>query len=109
LSPASKSGQARTVIGKFALYGAVDDAKDIDVLWVAYDTPVDDDNADPDFVMAQIGHALLGMSRDVVVLVSSQLPVGSVRRLEIRGNFESRDPQLKVAYSLKIPLRSRRG
>ncbi len=85
--------------GNLRFTGAVDDAKDIDVLWVAYDTPVDDDNADPDFVMAQIGHALLGMSRDVVVLVSSQLPVGSVRRLEYAETSNHGTPQLKVAYS----------
>ena len=77
----------------------VNDAKDIDVLWVAYDTPVDDDNADPDFVMTQIGHALVGMSRDVVVLVSSQLPVGSVSRLEYAETLNQGTPQLKVAYS----------
>src|SRR5258708_9758024 len=36
--------------GNLRLTGAVNDAKGIDVLWVAYDTPVDDDNADTDFV-----------------------------------------------------------
>jgi UDPglucose 6-dehydrogenase len=85
--------------GNLRFTEAVDDAKDIDVLWVAYDTPVDDDNADPDFVMTQIGHALLGMSRDVVVLVSSQLPVGSVRRLEYAETSNHGTPQFKVAYS----------
>jgi UDPglucose 6-dehydrogenase len=85
--------------GNLRFTGAVNDAKDIDVLWVAYDTPVDDDNADPDFVMAQIEHALLGMSRDVVVLVSSQLPVGSVRRLEYAETLNHGTPRLKVAYS----------
>jgi UDPglucose 6-dehydrogenase len=85
--------------GNLRFTGAVNDAKNIDVLWVAYDTPVDDDNADPDFVMAQIEHALLGMSRDVVVLISSQLPVGSVRRLEYAERLNHGTPQLKVAYS----------
>jgi UDPglucose 6-dehydrogenase len=85
--------------GNLRFTGAVNDAKGIDVLWVAYDTPLDDDNADTDFVMAQIGHALLGMSRDVVVLISSQLPVGSVRRLECADTLNHGTPQLKVAYS----------
>jgi UDPglucose 6-dehydrogenase len=85
--------------GNLRFSSRVDDARDIDVLWVAYDTPVDDDdNADTDFVMAQIERALLGMSADVVVLVSSQLPVGSVGRLETTAlNRGAR--QLKVAYS----------
>ena len=85
--------------GNLRFTGAVNDAKDIDVLWVAYDTPVDDDDADTDFVMGQIERALLGMSRDVVVLVSSQLPVGSVRRLEYAETLNHGTPQLKVAYS----------
>jgi UDPglucose 6-dehydrogenase len=85
--------------GNLRFTGAVNDAKDIDVLWVAYDTPVDEDNADPDLVMAQVQHALLGMSRDVVVLVSSQLPVGSVCRLEYAETLNRGTPQLKVAYS----------
>jgi UDPglucose 6-dehydrogenase len=85
--------------GNLRFAGAVNDAKDIDVLWVAYDTPVDDDTADADFVMAQIEHALLGMSRDVVVLISSQLPVGSVRRLEYADTLNHGTPHLKVAYS----------
>jgi UDPglucose 6-dehydrogenase len=85
--------------GNLRFAGAVDDAKDIDVLWVAYDTPVDDDDADTDFVMAQIERALAGMSRDVVVLVSSQLPVGSIRRLEDAEALHHRTPQLEFAYS----------
>jgi UDPglucose 6-dehydrogenase len=85
--------------GNLRFTEAVNEVKDIDVLWVAYDTPVDDDDADTDFVMAQIERALLGMSRDVVVLISSQLPVGSVRRLECAETSQHRTPQLKVAYS----------
>jgi UDPglucose 6-dehydrogenase len=86
--------------GNLRFSATVNDAKDIDVLWIAYDTPVDDDdNADTDVVMLQIERALLGMSRNVVVLVSSQLPVGSVRRLEHAEALNHRTPQLKVAYS----------
>ena len=85
--------------GNLRFAGAVDGAKDIDVLWVTYDTPVDEDDADTDFVMAQMERALLGMSRDIVVLVSSQLPVGSVRRLEYADTLNHATPQLKVAYS----------
>ena len=56
---------------------------DIGILWVAHDTPVDaDDGADTNFVMAQIEHALAGLNADTLLLVSSQLPVGSIRQLE---------------------------
>jgi UDPglucose 6-dehydrogenase len=86
--------------GNLRFSSTVNDANDIDVLWVAYDTPVDDDdNADTDFVMAQIERALLGMRADVVVLISSQLPVGSVRRLERAAALNGGERQLKVAYS----------
>lgn len=85
--------------GNLRFTGPAHDANAMDILWVAYDTPVDDDVADPEFVMAQIERAVLGMSHDVVVLVSSQLPVGSVRRLEYAGTLNSGTPQLKVAYS----------
>jgi UDPglucose 6-dehydrogenase len=74
--------------------------QDADVLWIAYDTPVDDDdNADADFVMAKIERALVGMNEDVVVLVSSQLPVGSVRRLEQFTASNGGGRRLKAAYS----------
>ena len=74
--------------------------QNVDVLWVAYDTPVDDDdNADTGFVMAQIERALAGMNEDVVVLVSSQLPVGSVRRLEQLAASNGGGRRLRIAYS----------
>lgn len=54
-----------------------------EVLWVTYDTPVDaDDVADVDFVVDRV-RALLGHLQDgAVVLISSQLPVGTAARLE---------------------------
>ena len=54
-----------------------------DVAWVAYDTPVDaDDRADVDFVIERVATMLPHLRDGAVVLVSSQLPVGSVARLE---------------------------
>jgi UDPglucose 6-dehydrogenase len=54
-----------------------------DVLCVTYDTPVDDDDrADSDFVIGQVRATFPFLRPNVVVLVSSQLPVGSVARLE---------------------------
>jgi UDPglucose 6-dehydrogenase len=54
-----------------------------DVVWVAYDTPVDaDDRADVEFVVQRVERVLPHVSRGTVVLVSSQLPVGTVARLE---------------------------
>src|SRR6202789_1871050 len=76
-----------------------DAIKDIDVLWVAYDTPVDDqDNADTGFVMSQAERAVLAVSAQVLVLVSSQLPVGSLRRLERSFASKNGSRRLKIAY-----------
>lgn len=57
--------------------------RNIEVLWVAYDTPVDEDDvADVDFVIAQVEAVLPFLSDHSTVLLSSQMPVGSIRRLE---------------------------
>jgi UDPglucose 6-dehydrogenase len=76
-----KSGLAA---GTLHFTTAVEDAtKDIEVLWVTYDTPVDDDdNADVGFVISEIERVLPALAPEVTVLISSQMPVGSVRRLE---------------------------
>jgi UDPglucose 6-dehydrogenase len=53
------------------------------VLWVAFDTPVDDDDqADVGFVQSQVQAVLPFLAEGAVVLVSSQMPVGSIRKLE---------------------------
>jgi UDPglucose 6-dehydrogenase len=85
--------------GNLRFSSTTDDTKDVDVLWVTYDTPVDDDdNADADFVMAQIEEVLLEMRTEALVLVSSQLPVGSVRRLEQTATLNCGARQLRAAY-----------
>lgn len=56
---------------------------DIELHWVTYDTPVsEDDVADIDFVVAQVEAVLPILSSESTVLLSSQMPVGSIRRLE---------------------------
>ena len=55
----------------------------VEIVWIAWDTPVDaDDRADVDFVIAQTTAIIPHLRDDALVLVSSQLPVGSVKRLE---------------------------
>jgi UDPglucose 6-dehydrogenase len=54
-----------------------------DVLWLCYDTPVnDDDESDTAFVMERLRRALPHLKAGALVLVSSQLPVGTCARLE---------------------------
>ncbi len=55
----------------------------VEVLWVTFDTPVDEeDRADSDWVIEQARRVLPLVSSNTAVVVSSQLPVGSVARLE---------------------------
>jgi UDPglucose 6-dehydrogenase len=57
--------------------------KDAKVLWVTFDTPVDDEDvADINYVIDQIKSALEHLSKNTLVLISSQLPVGTIARLE---------------------------
>jgi UDPglucose 6-dehydrogenase len=72
----------------------------IEVLWIAYDTPVDeDDNADVDFVVARIEKTLPHLPNGVTVLISSQMPVGSTRRLEAIAREHFPDKVLGFACS----------
>ena len=69
--------------------------RDAEVVWIAYDTPVDaDDRADVDFVVTR-AEALVGAADPgAVILISSQLPVGTTQLLE-----GTRRPGRTFAYS----------
>src|SRR6185436_13997052 len=67
--------------------GFSDDAKaacaGADVLWVTEDTPVDDnDISDVDAVLDKLRRCLAHVPKGALVLISSQLPVGTCRKLE---------------------------
>ncbi len=56
---------------------------DADIVWVAFDTPVDDnDAADVGLVQARVESIFPHLKSGAVVLVSSQMPVGSIAELE---------------------------
>lgn len=77
-----------------------DAVADAEVLWVAFDTPVDDDDrADVEFVLNQIKSVLPVLADGAAILVSSQMPVGSIHKLEafVRENLENK--QLSFACS----------
>jgi UDPglucose 6-dehydrogenase len=77
LTQASRLGRLRFTTD---LAEAVSDAE---VVWIAFDTPVDDeDRADVETVIADVRRALPLLKDGALVLSSSQLPVGSVARLE---------------------------
>ena len=54
-----------------------------DVLWICYDTPVDEnDESDVEFVVTPLRRALAHLPKGALVLISSQLPVGTCAKLE---------------------------
>jgi UDPglucose 6-dehydrogenase len=77
-----------------------DAATDASVVWVTFDTPVDDDDvADVEFVINQIKRVLPLMADGAVVIVSSQLPVGSIRNLEFFVKENLANKQISFACS----------
>ena len=74
---------------------AVGEAK---VIWVAYDTPVDDDdNADVNYVIERVEKLFPHLKSGQEVLISSQLPVGTSAHLE--KLFAKARPNLQVSFS----------
>jgi UDPglucose 6-dehydrogenase len=54
-----------------------------EILWVAYDTPVDEeDRADVEFVVDRVIRLFPHLKEGMLVLISSQLPVGTTGRVE---------------------------
>lgn len=73
---------------------------DADFIWVAFDTPVDDeDRADTAYVEDQIRSLFPWLRHDATVLISSQLPVGSTRRLESSYRESYPDKSVHFTYS----------
>ena len=78
---------------KIAIYSA-------EVLWVTYDTSVDEnDQADVGFVFEDVLKLLSFLSIDTTVLVSSHLPVGSIRRFEDISAEKYPEKNIRFAYS----------
>jgi len=70
------------------------------VLWVTYDTPIDEnDQADVEFVFQEVVKLLPFVSIDAIVLVSSQLPVGSIKRFEDISAEKYPEKNIRFAYS----------
>jgi UDPglucose 6-dehydrogenase len=79
---------------------AADVASDAEVLWVTFDTPVDEeDRADVEFVLKQVQAVLSFLAYGAVVVVSSQMPVGSIRALESFAQLNCPGKQLQFACS----------
>lgn len=68
-----------------------------EVLWVAFDTPVDEaDRADVAFVEQQLDKAFPFIQSGTLIIISSQVPVGFSHRLKQR--WQQRDPAKALTY-----------
>ncbi len=87
--------------GRLRFTAGIEDAvRDAAIVWVAFDTPVDDDDrADVAFVVQHVERAFPWLADGSVVVCSSQLPVGSVRRLERTWSSQSRARHVSFACS----------
>jgi UDPglucose 6-dehydrogenase len=73
---------------------------DADVVWVCYDTPVDDeDRADIEIVMSKIESAFDHLRNGATILLSSQLPVGTIARLERAFSHKTGGRDVRFACS----------
>jgi UDPglucose 6-dehydrogenase len=71
--------------GRLRFASGARDAAGAELIWIAYDTPVDDqDRPDVASVIERASRFLESFAGEAVVVVSSQLPVGSVAELERR-------------------------
>ncbi len=70
------------------------------LVWITFDTPVDDDdNADVESVYERVKQLFPHIHNDALVLISSQLPVGSVRLLEDAYKAAHPKGTVRFAYS----------
>jgi UDPglucose 6-dehydrogenase len=79
-----------------------------DVLWVCYDTPVnEEDVADIGFILDRLARCLPHLAGGAMVLISSQLPAGTCRRLEEENaaknvSFAVSPENLRLGKALEI-------
>jgi len=103
--PIAESGLADLVKSqvsraKLRFSSQLTDVRMNDVLWVCFDTPLNEnDTADVSFVHNQILRLLPELSDGTQILISSQVPVGSTAHLEAAYKLMSRPRGLSFAYS----------
>ncbi len=99
--PVSEPGLAELLAGNAARLRFTTEPRDLagaTQAWVTFDTPVDDeDNADVEWVMTHLQELLAPLPDGALVIVSSQLPVGSVAALRARCFADRGDRGLRFA------------
>ncbi|MBP2666848.1 MAG: UDP-glucose/GDP-mannose dehydrogenase family protein [Firmicutes bacterium] len=79
---------------------AQDALGDADLLWITFDTPVDDeDRADVEFVFTRVADVLSLLPAGAAIVVSSQVPVGFTERVKQHCLKNLPDKGFRFAYS----------
>ncbi len=83
------------------------DIREAEIIWVNFDTPVDEnDHADVAFVINEFAKIAPYIQPNALVLFSSQLPVGSTRKIQQDFNFKFSTKHVHFGY---IPENLRLG
>ena len=104
-APVSEPGlddviKAESARGRLRFSTEVSVARDADVLWITFDTPVDsEDRADVDSVVRRATTVFPHLRDGAAVLLSSQVPVGTTRRLEQIFQQQAGGRHVTFAYS----------
>jgi UDPglucose 6-dehydrogenase len=86
--------------GKLSFSTETTTLADADIVWICHDTPVDDDDrADVGAVFGRVEAIFPHLKNGAVVLVSAQLPVGTVARLEASFAAQANGRQVDFACS----------
>ena len=98
-------------LGKIKFTSDPNALEECDILWLTYDTPVDEqDIADVRFVFSEFEKSIVFLKSDAYVLISAQLPAGSARLLKKMANslrpsndfkFAVQPENLRLGKSLK--------
>ena len=86
--------------GRLRFSNDIRDVRDAEIVWVTCDTPVNEnDEADVEYVESRIESLFPYLRGDAIVLISSQLPVGTTARLELLYRADRKDGNARFAYS----------
>jgi len=84
--------------GQLMFSNDINEFSDADVVWVTFDTPVNDkDEADTKYVTDFVKSIFPYLQNEAIVIISSQLPVGSVGQLNL--DYQQQFPQNNVYFT----------
>lgn len=86
--------------GRLKFVSRVDSDTNYDALWVTIDTPVDEnDRGQVESVFDRICRAILSAPRDCKVVISSQLPVGTIKNIQLAVQKHLIEKKIVLCYS----------